>query len=127
MYEHRKQPLLPWPIFLRRLAQHGGIALAIMLGSLLIGILGYHLLEDLDWVDALLNAAMLLGGMGPINSPHTIAGKLFASFYALYCGLVGIVIIGILITPVMHRVLHRFHLEGQDNQDTPARPETPAD
>lgn len=112
MFEHRSQPLLPLPAFLRRLARHGGLALAVVLGSLLLGIVGYHTFEGLEWIDATLNAAMILGGMGPVDIPmRTTAGKLFASFYALYSGLVIIGAAGLLFAPLVHRLLHRFHLE----------------
>ena len=75
--------------------------------SLLVGMAGYHLLEGLSWIDAFLNAAMLLGGMGPVNAPASYGGKLFAGLYALYCGLVVIVVAGVLLAPVAHRLLHR--------------------
>jgi hypothetical protein len=114
MYEHRKQDVLPLPAFLRRMARHGGVALAILVGSLGMGTLGYHGFEGLPWLDALLNAAMLLGGMGPVNQLHTPAGKLFASFYALYSGAVFLVAAGILFAPLFHRWAHRFHLDDED-------------
>lgn len=75
--------------------------------------LGYHFLEHLRWIDAFLNASMLLGGMGPVNPPVTDGGKLFAGIYALYCGLVVIMAAGLLLTPIAHRLLHKFHLEGR--------------
>ncbi len=119
MYEHHSQPLLPRVAFLLRLASHVGIAMGVVSGSLAIGILGYHFLEDLAWIDALVNAAMILGGMGPVDSLHTIAGKLFASFYALYSGIVFLLAVGIIFAPVFHRILHHFHLESgkDDTQD----------
>jgi len=82
-FERHHEPLLPRAAFLRRFLGHVCSAAAIVLGSLAIGILGYHLFEGLDWIDALLNAAMLLGGMGPVGELHSVAGKLFASAYAL--------------------------------------------
>lgn len=111
IYEHRTQPLLPRRAFLLRLASHTGVALAVIFGSLLMGILGYHFTEGLPWIDSLVNASMLLGGMGPVDALHTTAGKLFASFYALYSGMVFLVAVGIIFAPVFHRILHRFHLE----------------
>jgi hypothetical protein len=118
MYEHRNQPLLPRSAFLQRLASHVGIAIGIVLGSLVIGILGYHFLEGLAWIDALVNAAMILGGMGPVDALHTDAGKLFASFYALYSGIVFLLAVGIIFAPVFHRILHHFHLEtGTDDSN----------
>ena len=119
MYEHHNEPLLPRPAFLRRLASHTGISFAIVAVSLMIGILGYHFLESLAWIDALVNAAMILGGMGPVDMLHTNAGKLFASFYALYSGIIFLVAAGIIFAPVFHRILHYFHLEsvGDDGED----------
>lgn len=111
MFEHRSQPLLPTPRFLQRLAVSVLLALAIVGLSLFAGMIGYHTLEKLPWLDAFINAAMLLGGMGPVNAPVTDGGKLFAGLYALYCGLVVIVVGGVMLVPVIHRVLHRFHLE----------------
>jgi hypothetical protein len=124
MYERRNQPLLPRARFIRRELRHAGIASGIVLGSLALGILGYHLLEDLSWIDALVNAAMLLGGMGPVNDPRTTAGKLFASFYALYAGIVFLVSAGILFAPVIHRFIHRFHLD-LDRNPAPKNPPPP--
>ena len=109
--EARNQPLLSHRSFMRRMVRYTGVASLIIFSSLGIGVLGYHELEGLSWLDALLNASMLLGGMGPINALQTTAGKLFASFYALFSGMVFLVAVGILVTPVMHRIQHRFHLE----------------
>jgi hypothetical protein len=111
MYEQRHQPLLSRAAFLARLGRHGAVALGVIVGSLAIGMIGYHFLEGLSWVDSLLNAAMLLGGMGPVNTLHTTAGKLFAAGYALYSGIVFLVVAGVIFAPVFHRFLHRFHLE----------------
>jgi hypothetical protein len=86
--------------------------------SLVIGMLGYHYLEDLSWVDALLNASMLLGGMGPVDQLHTTAGKIFASLYALFSGMILLVAVGVLIAPVFHRFLHRFHLDLEDENSS---------
>jgi len=109
MYETRKQRPLTNRSFVQRLFVHVGIAVLLLLGSLAIGMVGYHVLERLSWIDAFLNAAMLLGGMGPINAPVSDGGKLFAGFYALYAGLVFIVTAGLMFAPVLHRLMHRFH------------------
>ena len=93
---------------------HGIAALALLVLSLGVGVAGYMYYEQLSAVDAFLNAAMLLGGMGPVNPPATNAGKLFAGCYALYAGLVFIVTAAIMLTPVLHRVLHRFHWASED-------------
>jgi hypothetical protein len=111
MYEHRHVSPLPHAKFLRRLAWHGFLSGGLLAGSLLGGMAGYAYFEQLPWRDAFLNAAMLLGGMGPVDAPHTPGGKLFAGCYALYAGLVFLVAGSILLAPVVHRLLHRFHWE----------------
>jgi hypothetical protein len=111
VYEHKSEPLLPPGKFARRLLAHLAVALAAISGSLGIGVAGYHFLEKLPWLDSLLNASMILGGMGPVDTIRTSAGKLFASFYALFSGVIFLVIVGVLIAPVAHRLLHGLHLE----------------
>ena len=111
LYEHRGQPLLPRPAFFRRVLSHIAVAAGVILGSLLIGILGYHFLNGLSWVDSLLNASMILGGMGPVDPLNNRAAKVFASIYALYSGMVFLAAAGLIFAPVFHRLLHRFHLE----------------
>ena len=118
MYERRHEPLLPLADFLRRLVRHAGIAVAIVVISLAAGMLGYHFFEGLTWIDAFLNAAMILGGMGPINELHTIAGKIFAGVYALYSGLIVLIVAGVLFAPMFHRFLHHFHLGFDDGPAT---------
>lgn len=113
-FEHHTQPIIPPHQFLIRLAHSGIIALALIIVSLLFGMIGYHILEDQSWIDAFLNASMLLGGMGPVNTPITYGGKLFAGLYALYCGLAVIIIAGVVLAPVAHRILHRFHMESRN-------------
>ncbi len=110
MYERRHQPLASRQTFARRLLLNGLIGMGLLAVSLLIGIIGYHTLEGLSWIDSLLNASMILGGMGPVNPMATNAGKFFASFYAIYSGVILLASVGILITPIFHRFLHRFHL-----------------
>jgi hypothetical protein len=108
-YERRGERPLTRRAFVLRLLLHIAAAGMVVLGSLLIGMAGYAYFEGLSWLDAFLNASMLLGGMGPVESPATPLGKLFAGSYALYSGLVFLVLAGIVLAPVMHRVLHRFH------------------
>lgn len=110
-FEHRKEPLLPRSKFLWRLFRHAMLSLAFIVVSLVIGIIGYRHYEGMSWVDAYVNAAMILGGMGPIGELHTVGGKLFAGFYALYSGLIAIIAVGILAAPILHRFLHHFHME----------------
>ena len=111
LYEHSKEPLITRRKFLHRMIKHGLVALAMMMSSLGIGIFGYHFLENQSWVDSLVNAAMLLGGMGPVSPLTTTAGKFFASFYALYSGMFFLIIVGVILAPIFHRFLHHFHLE----------------
>ena len=109
MYESKTQRPLPRQLFARRLVLHTGIALGLIAFSLALGMIGYVCFEHLSWLDAFLNAAMLLGGMGPVDAPVTHAGKLFAGIFALYAGLVFIVTAALLFTPLLHRLMHRFH------------------
>jgi len=111
--EHRTEPVIPLGQFVRRLVRTGVVALVLVVVSLLAGMIGYHMLESLSWTDAFLNAAMILGGMGPVSTLATSGGKLFAGFYALYSGLVVILVAGILLAPLVHRMLHKFHAETQ--------------
>jgi hypothetical protein len=111
MYEHHRTKPLPLGRFVRRLLGHLLVAAAVVGISLLGGMWGYEHYERLAWRDAFLNTAMLLGGMGPVDAPRTDAGKLFAGIYALYAGLVFLVVAGLLLAPVIHRILHRVHWE----------------
>jgi hypothetical protein len=113
-FEHRAQPVIPPHRFFMRLAHSGLIAVVLIAVSLAVGMVGYHVFERLSWLDAFLNASMLLCGMGPVNTPITFGGKLFAGLYALYCGLAVIVAAGVILAPVAHRILHTFHIEGRD-------------
>ena len=110
-FEHRREQLLPRPQFIRRLARHLLLSASFILVSLLLGMLGYRHFEGMGWVDAFLNASMILGGMGPVGELKTAGGKVFAGVYALYSGMMAIVAVGILAAPILHRFLHRFHLE----------------
>ncbi|HVG33435.1 MAG TPA: hypothetical protein VM911_10155 [Pyrinomonadaceae bacterium] len=110
MYEHRRRPLLSRIEFAFRVLRHGLLAMGIVFAALGIGILGYHWFENMAWIDATLNASMILGGMGPVNALNTVGGKLFASAYALFSGVVFIGIMGIVLAPFAHRLIHSFHL-----------------
>ncbi len=125
MYEHRTDSLLPKRAYRRRVARQGAFGLLLAFVALSIGIIGYRVFEGLSWVDALLNASMILGGMGPVNELHTVGGKIFASAYAIFAGAVFLVIVAIVMAPVFHRFLHRFHLEAgrsapQDRDSAPS-------
>jgi len=110
MFEHKADPLLPWPAFLRRLATSSMLGLSLILVSLAVGMAGYHAFESLPWLDAFANTAMILSGMGPLAQPQTNSGKLFAGLYALYSGLAVVMIAGIIFAPVVHRFLHHIHI-----------------
>jgi hypothetical protein len=110
-YESRHQPLLTRQAFARRLLLSTGLALALIAISLFAGMCGYHYYEGMDWIDAFANASMILSGMGPLAPLQTFAGKLFAGIYALYSGLALILAIGLIFAPIVHRIMHRFHLE----------------
>ena len=109
MYETRLQPIATRGHFVARMARHAAFAAAVVVGSLFIGMSGYVYFEHLSWLDAFVDASMLLGGMGPVHNPETAGGKLFAGLYALYCGLIVLVTMGVMLAPVLHRALHKFH------------------
>jgi hypothetical protein len=110
VYERRHEPLVSRRVFLGRLAQHAVWAAVVVLAALGLGMVGYHWLEGMAWTDAYLNAAMILGGMGPVAELRTTAGKLFAGTYALFAGIVFLLGVGVVLAPVVHRALHHFHL-----------------
>ena len=111
MYERKTQPLLPTRHFLRRMVRHGAIAATVIAVSIAIGVLGFHVWGEEDWLDAFVNTAMLLGGMGQVGDIPSTAGKWFSAFFALYAGLVFIAVSSILFAPVIHRVLHELHAD----------------
>jgi hypothetical protein len=116
MFEQRVHELLPWPAFVRRAASHlllGVLALGAAVG---LGTVGYHIAGRLDWIDAFLNASMILSGMGPVDRMDTSVGKLFSALYALFSGLVFIGIAGIVVAPWVHRLFHWIHLEKRDTK-----------
>ena len=111
MYEHRKRSLLAWPAFIRRALRHLAVALGIVFVAVAIGTIGYHLTGSLGWLDAFLNASMILSGEGPVDRLNTDAGKLFAALYALFSGIVFISVTGVIAAPWVHRLFHWVHLE----------------
>ncbi len=111
VFESRRQKLLPFPRFVYRVLLALGVAGIILFLALGIGILGYHYLAGLGWLDALLNAAMILTGMGPVNPLTTPAAKIFASVYALFSGIIFITVMAIILAPVFHRIIHKFHID----------------
>ncbi len=124
----RHRPLPPRHVFLQHLASQAGIAAGVVAGSLLLGACGYHFTAGLPWLDALLNAAMILTGMGPVDTLKTAPAKFFATFYALFSGVVFLSVMAILLAPVLRRFLHRFHLELEpDEMDHVGRKESDGD
>ena len=118
MYERHRERILPRRKFVGRVANHFLAAVLIIAVALFIGVLGYHILAGLPWVDAILNAAMILGGMGPTADPlPSNAAKLFAAGYALFSGLIFIGVLGLVLAPFVHRMMHRFHLDAPRSED----------
>ena len=115
LYEHKDSPLLPVAKFNERLRKNIFVAALILAVSLLIGIAGYHWLGMLSWVDSLLNASMILGGMGPVDTLKTDGAKIFASCYSIFSGIAFLGVVGVVIAPIAHRFMHRFHLRENDN------------
>jgi len=109
MYESRLQPIATRRLFVARMLRHAAFAAALVAGSLFMGMSGYVYFEHLSWTDAFVDASMLLGGMGPVHNPETTGGKLFAGCYALYAGLVFLITMGVMLAPILHRALHKFH------------------
>ena len=117
MFEPRESPLAPTNVFAWRMAKFIGFAMIIAGIALMIGIFGYRYIAEMSWVDSLLNASMILGGMGPMGELQTDAAKIFASAYALFSGLVFISVMGIVLAPAAHRALHLFHLDEDDTKN----------
>ncbi len=114
MEQRRHPPLLPREKYFRRVARSAALAGTLILCSLGLGVTGYHVFGRLSWLDSLVNASMILAGMGAVDPITSVPGKLFASFYALFSGVAFLTIVAVLLAPVMHRFLHRFHLELAD-------------
>jgi hypothetical protein len=111
MYERHERHLLAWPNFLARAGRHLAWALLIILGAVSFGTVGYHTFGRLQWIDAFLNASMILSGMGPVDRMESATAKLFSALYALFSGLVFIGVIGVVVAPWIHRLYHWIHLE----------------
>ncbi len=117
MFERKEEKLAPAGVFIRRLAASIAVAGLLAAFALFVGVAGYHWLAGLGWVDSLLNASMILGGMGPVDALNATSAKVFASCYALFSGLVFIAVMGITLSPVAHRMLHKFHIDEGDMSD----------
>jgi hypothetical protein len=116
-FEHRQQKPISFNAFLIRQGQYLLTAVLLLTVGLGIGVVGYHEFESMSWLDSFLNAAMILGGMGPVDVLHTQAGKIFAGVYALFSGLVFLVTAGLFFSPLLHRLLHKFHFEADESDD----------
>lgn len=114
--EHRGQELIPRNAFIRRISLYAAGAVVLIFSALGVGIIGYHYFEQLPWIDAFLNASMILGGMGQVNQLHSDGGKIFAGIYALFSGLAFLGVAGLLFTPLLHRLLHRFHFDAESEE-----------
>ena len=114
MFETKQQKVIPPQSFARRIAWSFALSGAIAAAALTVGVLGFHFITETSWIDALHNASMILGGMGPVVEMKTDAAKLFSSAYALFCGLVFISVVAVTLAPVLHRVLHKFHMDEAD-------------
>lgn len=113
MFERRHARLAPLGVFIRRMLSSLGIGLGMIAAALSIGIAGYHWIAGFGWIDSLLEASMILGGMGPVNPLPSDGAKLFASFYALFSGLIFIGVMGVVLAPLAHRMIHKFHLDDE--------------
>jgi hypothetical protein len=129
MFERRHEPLAPLGVFIRRMLSSLGIGIGMIAVALSIGIAGYHWIAGFSWLDSLLEASMILGGMGPVNPLPTDGAKLFASMYALFSGLIFIGVMGVVLTPLAHRMMHKFHLddEGMAKKSAPKTKATSKD
>jgi len=116
VFEHRRQPPLSRAAFLLRLFRHALTAFLLVAAALGLGVMGYHHFEGLSWVDSVLNASMILTGMGQVSELRTTGGKLFASAYALFSGIMFLTVAAVLFAPAIHRMLHRFHIEVETEQ-----------
>jgi len=113
-FEHRSQPVLPFDQFIKRIVRYAFFSFLLLGVSLGIGVAGYHYINDLPWIDALLNASMILTGMGPIDPMKNNAAKLFASFYSIFSGVVFLSTVAVFLSPIVHRFLHRLHVDEED-------------
>lgn len=111
MFEHHKDKLLPLSLFFTRIIRHILLGIILIILALFVGMAGYHFFENMSWTDAFVNAAMILSGMGPLGSLSTSGGKIFAGCYALFSGLLFILVIGIVYAPIIHRFMHKFHID----------------
>lgn len=117
MFERKHQKIAPFSVFIKRLVVCISLSILLILAALFIGIAGYHWIAGLNWIDSFLNASMILGGMGPVNTLTNNGPKVFASVYALFSGLVFIAVMGFIFSPIAHRMLHKFHMDEKDLEE----------
>lgn len=110
-FEHHSEPVIPFDQFIKRIVRYTFFSFLLLGVSLGIGVLGYHFINNLPWIDALLNASMILTGMGPIDPMKNDAAKLFASFYSIFSGVVFLSTVAVFLSPVAHRFLHKLHVD----------------
>jgi hypothetical protein len=122
MFEHRREELLPAHRFARRLLTFSALSAGIVSAALAIGAVGYHAFGGLPWIDALLNAAMILTGMGPVDRMTTTGGKLFSTAYALFSGVAFVTTVAVLFAPIVHRFFHRLHVELDEDGEERSNP-----
>ncbi len=113
MFEKKNDKMAPWPRFAKRLGLSAAVGFAVVFVALMVGVIGYHEIARLRWIDSVLNASMILTGMGPVDPMTSTPAKLFASAYALFSGVVFLSAVGIILAPIFHRLLHAFHIEGK--------------
>lgn len=113
-YERRHDQLAPRSVFIQRLIAALALAQGLILVALMIGIAGYHFIAGFNWIDSLLEASMILGGMGPIKELPNDGSRIFASMYALFSGLIFVGVMGLVLSPVIHRIMHKFHVDDKD-------------
>jgi len=118
-FERRHERLAPIEVFVWRMVSSVGVGLLIIGSALVIGIVGYHWIAGFGWIDSILEASMILGGMGPVNVLPNQGAKLFASAYALFSGLIFIGVMGVVLSPVVHRLMHKFHIDKNMSQSSP--------
>ena len=114
MFESKRRPILPPEAYHRRLRRHAQVGLGILVTSVTVGMVGFHLTEGMGWLDSFLESAMLVGGMGPVGTINTPAGKLFAGVFAIYSGVTLLVVAVYALSPIYHRFLHLFHADEKD-------------
>ena len=122
MYEHRHERLLTRAQFVRRVLNHFALGVGAIAVALGIGMAGYHWIAGFNWIEAFLNASMILGGMGPVGNLEGNAAKVFASVYALFSGIVFIAVLGMLLAPFVHRIMHKLHMEESEETAAPRHP-----